>query len=434
MTKPHGNGDPYTPDAGSDVFEVEMYDLTLDYKVATNRLAGEAMLAIIMLRESNHLELDLAGLSVSAVRVNGHKASYTHKHSRLRVKLARAMVAGTHLVVEVDYAGKPAPRKSRWGRIGFEELTDGALVASQPTGAPTWFPCNDHPARKSRYRMAITTEKAYHVVANGIPAGHTDHAGRRTWRFYQDIPAATYLATVQIGRYREEAVDLGGIPGALIYPPHLRRRVKHDFGRVGEMMALFEDAFGPYPLAKYVAVITDDDLEIPIEAQGMATFGANHADGEHGSDRLIAHELAHQWFGNSVTPKQWRHIWLNEGFACYSEWMWSQASGGESTNALAEHYYERLAGLPQDILVGDPGAADMFDDRIYKRGALTVHALRREVGETTFRALVRSWTHEMRHGVADTEEFIAHAERIAERSLRPLFQAWLFEKRLPAMP
>lgn len=229
-------------------------------------------------------------------------------------------------------------------------------------------------------------------------------------------------------------MDLGGIPGALIYPPHLRRRVKHDFGRLGEMMALFEDAFGPYPLAKYVAVITDDDLEIPIEAQGMATFGANHADGHHGSDRLIAHELAHQWFGNSVTPKQWRHIWLNEGFACYSEWMWSQASGAESTDALAEHYHKRLAGLPQDILVGDPGAVDMFDDRIYKRGALTVHALRRTVGEKTFRALVRSWTHEMRHGVADTEEFIAHAERIAGRSLRPLFQAWLFQTRLPALP
>ena len=96
------------------------------------------------------------------------------------------------------------------------------------------------------------------------------------------------------------------------------------------MIALFEGLFGPYPFDAYTVVVTDDDLEIPLEAQGLSVFGANHMDGRRGSERLVAHELAHQWFGNSLTVGLWRDIWLHEGFACYAEWLWSEASGGRT--------------------------------------------------------------------------------------------------------
>ena len=101
------------------------------------------------------------------------------------------------------------------------------------------------------------------------------------------------------------------------------------------MMKLFVKLFGPYPLSTgYTVVVTDDDLEIPLEAQGISIFGANHCDGTRSSERLIAHELAHQWFGNSVTVRRWRDIWLHEGFACYAEWLWSEESGGRSADEL----------------------------------------------------------------------------------------------------
>nr|WP_256415840.1 MULTISPECIES: M1 family aminopeptidase [unclassified Frigoribacterium] len=199
-------------------------------------------------------------------------------------------------------------------------------------------------------------------------------------------------------------------------------------------MSCFVERFGPYPFASYSVVVTDDDLEIPLEAQGLAIFGANHADGAGGSRRLIAHELAHQWFGNSVGLTTWRDIWLNEGFACYAEWIWSEASGGPSAARIAAQTRARLAGLPRDLLVGDPGPDLMFDDRVYKRGALAVHALRSAVGDVAFFDVLRAWTAEHRHGVATTADFVALATRVSGHPVGPLLRPWLDERALPPSP
>ena len=155
------------------------------------------------------------------------------------------------------------------------------------------------------------------------------------------------------------------------------------------MMQLFESAFGPYPQDACTLVVTPDELEIPLEAQGMAVFGANHLD--LASERLVAHELAHQWFGNSVGVARWQDIWLNEGFACYAEWMWSEASGRQTVHEKAARHHARLVVLAQDLVLADPGPELMFDDRVYKRGALTLYALRRRMGESAFAALLREW-------------------------------------------
>jgi aminopeptidase N len=215
-------------------------------------------------------------------------------------------------------------------------------------------------------------------------------------------------------------------------PGRLRRNFDDDFGRQPEMMKLFVGLFGPYPLANgYTVVVTDDALEIPLEAQGISIFGANHCDGSGASERLIAHELAHQWFGNSVTVRRWRDIWLHEGFATYAEWLWSEHSGGPDADERARQYYERLRALPQDLLLADPGPRDMFDDRVYKRGALTLHTLRKQLGDEKFFALLRDWTTQHRHGNVTTDDFTRLAATYSDTSLQGLWDAWLYSTKLP---
>ena len=150
----------------------------------------------------------------------------------------------------------------------------------------------------------MTTDQAYTVVASGRRAGRTTRGGKATWLFEQDAPTPTYLMTVHIGRYVEETLPLGRSAGRLFYPAPLAARVRADFADLPRMVAVFEHLFGPYPLDEYAVVVTADDLEIPLEAQGIGVFGANHIDGSGGLERLVAHELAHQWFGNSVGVSQ----------------------------------------------------------------------------------------------------------------------------------
>ena len=323
------SADAYTPQSGDPGIRVDHYDLTLDYKVSTNRLSGNGgdprsdadRHADAFVRpdrragDQGQRELAHDGLPAERPQAPGHAAVAARGRRR----------AST---ITVAYAGAPRPRRSRWGTIGWEELDDGALVASQPTGAPTWFPCNDVPSDKPTSRVSFTTDRSYTVIAGGQRTSRVTSGGRTTWTFEQNVPTPTYLMTVQVGRYIEETVALGGPVGRLFYPPALAARVRADFADLRRMVAVFVSLFGPYPLDEYAVVVTADDLEIPLEAQGIGVFGANHIDGSGWLERLVAHELAHQWFGNSVGVSRWQDIWLNEGFACYSEWIWSEHSGG----------------------------------------------------------------------------------------------------------
>lgn len=427
-------GDPYAPTSGNGGYHVEHYALDLQYKTATNRLSAVATITAVSEQELSRFTLDLSRLQASRVSVNGRRAAKTQSNGKLTVVPSAPIAAGVDFIVIVEYSGSPAPRRSKWGLVGWEELDDGVIVASQPNGAPTWFPCNDHPADRATYNIRVSTEQAYTVLCNGVLTSHTVASGRGTWVYEQVEPTSTYLATVQIGRYTVEEVGLGTVPGLLAYPKRLQGRVRADFALLPGMMGYFESVFGPYPFNGYTAVVTPDALEIPLEAQSMAIFGANHVDGFGGEERLIAHELAHQWFGNGVGLAAWQHIWLNEGFACYAEWLWSEHSGKEATDALARYFHGQLRIGSQDILLGDPGPADMFDDRIYKRGALALHALRVTVGDEQFFALLRSWTSRDRSCTVTTADFCSHAQGFSTVPLGPLFDAWLFTPALPALP
>jgi aminopeptidase N len=428
--------DPYLPANGNFGYRTSRYDLDLQYKVAINRLGGSATITAVTLAALRGFTLDLSdALSVSKVMVNGHRpASFRTSRGKLHVTLGATLPPGAAMTVVVRYGGSPRPTKTLWGEVGFEELSNGVLVAGQPNGAASWFPCDDHPGSKASYRIQISTDSPYRAVANGRLTSRRVKAGLTTWTYELAEPTSTYLITLQIGEYAMHQLPKAPVAMQAALPDRLVRNFDASFARQPQMMKLFVKLFGPYPLSTgYTVVVTDDNLEIPLEAQGISIFGANHCDGTRGSERLIAHELAHQWFGNSITVRRWRDIWLHEGFACYAEWLWSQECGGPSTADLARRYHRRLADSPQNLLLADPGPRDMFDDRVYKRGALTLHALRMVIGDSGFFALLRDWTERYRHSTVVTDDFTGLAARYAKKSLRPLWDAWLYSTPVPEL-
>ena len=423
--------DSYLPRHGNGGYRVLHYELDLDYRIVANRLAGKATITAQAVQALSRFSLDLGAFRVQDVRVDGRRADFTHRAGKLRIKPEKPIGYGATFKTEIRYAGTPAPVRGRWGDIGWDELTDGVLVASQPNGAPSWFPCNDRPDDKATFLVSLATASAYTVLATGDLVSARRGAGTTTWVYERNEPTAPYLMSVQIGRY--DVIDLatGGVPQKAAVPRRLRPVFSHDFGRHGEIMTALQSLFGPYPFPGYLVVVTDDDLDDPVEAQGMAVFGRNHLDGHRTHERLVAHELAHQWFGNSLTVADWRHIWLNEGFATYAEWLWSAVSGGPPAEAHAAHWHALLATRPADIIVSDPGVDRMFDPLVYKRGALTLHALRLRIGDAAFFEMLRTWVAEHRHSTVTTDQFRTHARRFAPAALDPLFTAWLDRPALP---
>ena len=427
--------DPYLPGHGDRSFSVTHYELDLGYRPQGNRLTGQATLSCTARADLNHVVLDLAGnLDVAKVSVAAAPARHTHRGNRLRVQTGPRH-AGEEFTVVVKYGGAPRPINAPGhGLAGWEELTDGVIVAGQPHGAPSWFPCNDRLDDKATYALELSAPADYHVSFSGTQRSCERSGASRRWRFEQSAPMASYLATVQIGRYRAQPQP-GPVPFILAAPEGAADPAfEATFGDTGRMLDFFSDRFGPYPFESYTTVVTEDPLDIPLESQSLSTFGSNFATGDWEAVRLVAHELAHQWFGNSVTLKRWRDIWLHEGFACYAEWLWSQEAGLKSTAERAAHHHARLRALPQDLVLSDPGAEMMFDDRVYKRGALTLHALRMRVGDEVFFDILRSWVRAHTAGSVTTEDFVAHASRVSGQPLADFFRPWLEQRALPPLP
>ena len=427
--------DPYLPRSGNLGYRVSRYDLALEYKVNSNRLSGTVTITASSYEHLTRFSLDLSsGMRVERVTVNGRRVRYTHRFGKLTITPASPVPTGGAMTVEVRYSGTPRPVRTDWGTVGWEELENGSLCANQPNGAPSWFPCDDHPEAKAPFRIEITTDSPYYALANGRLVSSRRRAAQTTWVYEQVEPMATYLAAIQIGQYERRTMTDGPVPMHGLIPPKLSAQFDVSFGRQPQMIKAFTEMFGPYPFPEYTAVVTEDDLEIPLETPGFSTFGANHGDGTLEHERLVAHELAHQWFGNSVTVARWRDIWLHEGFACYAEWLWSQHSGGKSADEWAHHYSAKLAASPVRMPLADPGARTMFDDWVYKRGAMTLHAVRLRIGDGDFFALLRRWTEKYAYRCVTTEDFIALASTFTKAPLGDIWQDWLFTPDLPPFP
>ncbi|MEV5509949.1 M1 family metallopeptidase [Streptomyces orinoci] len=430
---PAAGGQRYFPRHGSYGHRTLAYDLRLAYDPDRAWLDGHARIRAVANDTLGRVELDLARLKVGEARVDGEPAAVHRRDGKVLLGPARPLAAGQPFVMDIAYAGRPKPVSTPFGGVGWDRTGDdhdGTLVASQPVGAPSWFPCNDRPDDKAAYTFAVTVPRGHHALANGTLRERQEVEDGVRWTYHHPGPMATYLAAVYTGRFGVD--DLSApVPVRIAYPADLAEEARYDLGRQPEMLRLFTGLFGEYPFESYGAVVVDADLAAPVENQTLSVFGRNHVDGQRSWETLVAHEIAHQWFGNSVGLADWRHIWLNEGFATYAEWLWSEHIGEDGAEVLARRAWLDLSARRQNLRIADPGRRHLFDDRVYVRGACALHALRLAVGDECFFRVLRSWHAVHRGGCADTAAFLAHAERVVGRPLGTVLQPWLFERSLP---
>jgi aminopeptidase N len=428
-----GIGDPYFPSYGNGGYDVASYDLKVRYDPATDRLTGTATVTAAATQSLSRFNLDLVGLDVSEVTVDGAPATQTHTDGELVVTPSAPIPDDKSFTTVVTYGGVPqAIGSPQLGTGGWMATADGAIALGQPESASSWFPVNDHPRDKATYTMAITVPKGLSVFSNGVPGGTSDDGAWTTWTWTEDSPMASYLATVVIGDYRTKTGTHKGKPLVTGVSSSLAPGVADQaMARTGEVADFLETQFGPYPFDAYGGVVVNEPrIRYALETQARPVYSNAFFAGP-AADWVVAHELAHQWFGDSVSVANWRDLWLNEGFASYAEWLWEEHNGPTPVQRSFEREYERTNwGEP----AYDPGTQELFGNAVYKRGALTVHALRLTVGDEAFFDLIKSWTAEKRDGNASTEEFRAFAEEKSGKDLDAFFDAWLTGTTAPPIP
>jgi aminopeptidase N len=436
-----GIGDSYFPDYGNGGYDAGHYDIRLRYQPATDELSGTTTILATATQDLSTFNLDFV-LDVSAVRVNNRAATFTRSGDHeLVVTPARPVTAGTAFTVVVTYSGIPSTVVAQ-GFTSWNRTTDGALAVNEPESAWWWFPSNDHPLDKATFDVSVLAPDDVQVISNGVQTSTPvpGPTGWSRWYWRSVKPQATYLAFIAIGKYSIETdTSADGSPIVTAYSDKLgdfEGAARASVGRTDEIVDWLSSISGPYPFEARGGVVVDPtEMSFALENQTRPVYSGRFW--RRGSNPyVVVHENAHQWFGDSVSVAQWRDIWLNEGFASYAEWLWSEREGEGTAQELADFTY---ASYPADdpfwtIKPGDPGAPNIFDNAVYDRGALTVHALRLAVGDTAFFKILKRWTAQNRYGNGTTEQLRTLAENVSGKSLHKLFRIWLFTAERPPAP
>ncbi|MEU0074992.1 M1 family metallopeptidase [Streptomyces sp. NPDC006332] len=428
-----GVGDPYFPLAGNGGYHVGHYDLTLRYDPGGRHLTGKAVLTARATQRLSRFDLDFEGLKVTGLTVDHVKAEYRRDGQELVVTPRHALRKGDRFQVTLTYAGKPAPVTDPDGSLdGWIPTDDGAFVAGEPQGAMTWFPANNHPLDKSSYDFTITVPKGRTAVANGVLLGQSTRNGTTTFRWRQREPMAAYLATATVGTFQvKQYTTRDGIKVYDAVDPREAAAAKPVLKKLPSVLEWESKLFGPYPYRAAGSIVDRaPNVGYALETQTRPVY-----DSAPDLSTLV-HENAHQWFGDSVSLTSWKEIWLNEGFATYAEWLYSEQHGGPSAQKTFDGLYKRPAsdGL-WAFPPGDPGSgANIFGTPVYARGAMTLHVLRKAVGDRTFYRILRAWAAEHRYGHGTTTQFERLAERQSGKDLDALFHTWLYTSGKPNRP
>ncbi|MEW1631964.1 M1 family metallopeptidase [Streptomyces sp. NPDC089173] len=427
-----GLRDPYYPGLGNGGYDVTHYGLELDVDPAANRLRGTATITARATQDLSAFHLDLAGLDVESATVEGRPAAVNRAGRELTIRPGAAVEErlrkGRTFTTVVRYSGSPeAITDADGGKEGWLRTADGAVALGEPAGSMAWFPGNHHPSDKAAYDIEVTVPDPLKAVSNGELVARRTENGRTAYGWRTAEPMASYLATVAVGRFTtEQSRTPDGIRLFTAVDPEPAAASKDVLDEIPAVLAWSAEKFGPYPFTSAGAIVErEGDSAYALETQTRPVFPGPP------DTALLVHELAHQWFGNSVTPATWRDLWLNEGFATYAEWLWAADHDDVPVQESFDEAYADDANWafpPAD----PPGAADLFEPPVYGRGAMVVHRIRLAIDDDkAFFALVKGWTKAHRHGNASTDDFIAYVEKETGQDLTALWDAWLYGESRP---
>ncbi len=430
--------DPFFPTFGNNGIDVIHYNIDLDVNPASGRVDGKAALVILAQQRLTGFTLDLHGLKVSKVTVNGFSAGFSQAEDKLTITPKRTIPAGAVFWLGIGYGGIPDPLPDPTAPddalfLGWFKYQNATYVVSEPVGASSFFPANDEPTDKASFTFGITVPEGYTGVANGMLVGSKPVGSKRRFQWAMLKPMTAWLATVHVNKFKLDlSRTAGGTPIRVYAPSGVPQSHVDEYAKAGEMIGYFETLIGRYPFAGYGSVIVQDPiLYYALETQAMSTFPAEAGPPDEG---LVAHELAHQWFGNSISVAKWEDLWIAEGSATYFEVLWpnrdSPAGFDDAMLAIYDYVVDQELG---PAVVEAP--EELFSDRTYYRGAAALYALRLKVGDSSFFNILRHFVQDNRGGNVTSEDFIRTAVRFSgDGSVRPLLHAWLYEDAVPPLP
>ena len=431
-------GDSFYPLLGNGGYDVLHYNITMNVDTDANELSALVHITARATEDLEEFNLDLSGLDVLAVVVanpDGSEAvdaEFTRTGTELTVQPGRLLAAGTAFTASVLYTGWPEPLDDpgvSFFEAGWQQQEGVIYTASEPSGSMTWFPSNNHPTDKATFKIEITVPEGLIAASNGRLVEETTENGQTTFVWRMDDPMAPYLAAVYIGDF--ERIDYGRL-----YPngPLLRDYVPSDappeiaeaLSVTPDVITFLESLLGPYPFDAYGTIVMPFPLGFALENQTLSLHGPYSI-----SPGIIAHEAAHQWLGNSVSPDDWSEIWLNEGFATYLHLMFEAEHYGLDLDDTMQELHAQLlaagAGPPKGIEL-----QDLFGFAVYVRGAATLHALRLHTGDETFFEILQAHYERSAGDTTSTDEFLALVDELAGAEAVSLVESWLFDETVPA--